>query len=52
MRARLAGVHQRQADGSLVALDRGPRETLEVMPGGGGMYERTGDPGEAPELRK
>ncbi len=35
MRARLASMHQREADGSLTPLDMGPRETLEVTPGGG-----------------
>ena len=43
MRARLAAMHQREADGSLSVLDMGPRETLEVTPGGGGMYGTVGD---------
>jgi methyl acetate hydrolase len=43
MRARLAAMHQRAADGSLTPLDMGPREKLEVIPGGGGMYGTVGD---------
>ncbi len=43
MRARLASMHQREDDGRLTALDMGPRETLEVVPGGGGMYGTVGD---------
>jgi methyl acetate hydrolase len=43
MRARLAAMHQREADGSLSVLDMGPRQTLEVTPGGGGMYGTVGD---------
>ncbi|MDE3177091.1 MAG: beta-lactamase family protein [Pseudomonadota bacterium] len=43
MRARLAAMHQREADGSLTPLDIAPRETLEVVPGGGGLYGEVGD---------
>jgi len=43
MRARLAPMHQREADGSLTPLDGGPRAVLEVIPGGGGMYGTVGD---------
>jgi len=43
MRARLASMHQREADGSLTALDMEPRETLEVTPGGSGLYGTIGD---------
>jgi len=43
MRARLASMHQREADGSLTPLDTGPRAALEVVPGGGGMYGTIGD---------
>ena len=43
MRARLASMHQREDDGSLTALDMGPRESLEVTPGGGGMYGTVDD---------
>jgi methyl acetate hydrolase len=43
MRARLASMHRREADGSLTPLDAGPREVLEVIPGGGGMYGTVGD---------
>ncbi len=43
MRARLASMHQREADGSLKPLDMGPRDALEVIPGGSGMYGTVGD---------
>jgi methyl acetate hydrolase len=43
MRARLASMHQREADGSFTPLDTGPRAALEVIPGGGGMYGTIGD---------
>jgi methyl acetate hydrolase len=43
MRALLASMHQREADGSLTLLDTGPRAALEVVPGGGGMYGTIGD---------
>ncbi len=43
MRARLAAMHQREDDGRLTTLDMRPRETLEVVPGGGGMYGTVGD---------
>jgi methyl acetate hydrolase len=43
MRARLASMHQREADGSLTPLELAPREALEVIPGGGGMYGTVGD---------
>jgi methyl acetate hydrolase len=43
MRARLASMHQREADGSLTALEMGPRDTLEITPGGGGMYGTVSD---------
>jgi methyl acetate hydrolase len=41
MRARLASMHQR--DGGLTALDMAPREALEVVLGGGGLYGTVGD---------
>jgi methyl acetate hydrolase len=43
MRTRLAAMYQREDDGSLTVLDMGPRETLEITPGGGGMYGTVGD---------
>jgi methyl acetate hydrolase len=43
MRARLASMHQREADGSLTPLDSGPRAALQMIPGGGGMYGTVGD---------
>ena len=43
MRARLASMHQREDDGSLTPLDGAPRESLEIVPGGGGMYGTVGD---------
>jgi len=43
MRARLASMHQREDEGSLHALNAPPRETFEVIPGGGGMYGTVGD---------
>jgi methyl acetate hydrolase len=43
MRARLAAMHQREEDGSLTPLSMGPREVMEVTPGGGGMYGTVGD---------
>ena len=43
MRARLASMHQRESDGRVVAIDMGPRETSELIPGGGGMYGTVGD---------
>ena len=43
MCARLASMHQREADGSLTPLDSGPRAALEVIPGGGGMYGTVSD---------
>lgn len=43
MRERLATGHQRELDGRVTPLDRPPREILEVVPGGGGMYGTVGD---------
>jgi methyl acetate hydrolase len=36
-------MHQREDDGSIRPLDLKPREALEVIPGGGGMYGTVGD---------
>ena len=43
MRTRLASMHQREADGTLTPQDRTLAETMEVIPGGGGMYGTVGD---------
>jgi methyl acetate hydrolase len=43
MRARLASMHQREEDGRLTPLDMGPREAMEITPGGGGIYGTVGD---------
>ena len=43
MRMRIASMHQREADGSLTPLQLGTRASLEVIPGGGGMYGTVGD---------
>ncbi len=43
MRARLAGMHQRQPDGRVVPIEMGPREKPEIIAGGGGMYGTVGD---------
>ena len=43
LRSRLAAMHQREPDGRLTPLDMGPRESLAVFPGGGGMYGTVGD---------
>ena len=43
MRARLASMHQREADGALIPLETRLREQFEVIPGGGGMFGTIGD---------
>jgi methyl acetate hydrolase len=43
MRARLASMHQREADGTLTPIDAVLRDAHEVIPGGGGMFGTVGD---------
>jgi methyl acetate hydrolase len=43
MRARLATIHARGADGGLVPLDRGPDPAREFDSGGGGLYSTARD---------
>jgi len=43
LRTRLASMHQREPDGSVAPIAMAPRETLQIYPGGGGMYGTVGD---------